>query len=127
MRSRGAAFRTLTICTIGACSTNSSFASSSGLPGSAARSLTSAGWTALPCTTAALIFKTGVVLTNVVRVLASATGSFDVYATAGGVYRAVERPTYEDLVRSQIDAARDKSGPGDLQKLLRSGDSWVVK
>ena len=62
IRSRGAAFSTLTICTIGACSMKSSFAYSSGLPGSAASSVTSAGLIARPCTTAALIFSVGAVL-----------------------------------------------------------------
>src|SRR6185436_3288094 len=78
IRSRGAAFSTLTICTIGACSTNSSLASSSGLPGSAASSVTSAGCAARPCTSAALIFSVGAVLANVVSALASATGSVSV-------------------------------------------------
>src|SRR5262245_23165997 len=75
IKSRGAAFSTLTIWTIGACSRKSSFAYSSGLPGSAASSVTSAGLTARPWTIAALIFSVGAVLTNVVSVLASATGS----------------------------------------------------
>ena len=39
MRSRGAALSTLTICTIGACSTKSSLASSSGRPGIEASSI----------------------------------------------------------------------------------------
>src|SRR4029077_13457905 len=82
IKSRGAAFSTLTIWTIGACSRKSSFAYSSGLPGSAASSVTSAGFTARPWTIAALIFSVGAVLPNVVSVLASATGSVFVYATA---------------------------------------------
>src|SRR4029434_3131392 len=43
IRSLGTALKPLTICTIGACSTNNNFAYSSGLPGKAARSITSAG------------------------------------------------------------------------------------
>ncbi len=43
-----------------------------------------------------------------------------------GVYRAVERPAYEELSRAQMAAAREKLGNGDLQKLLRAGDSWTV-
>ena len=75
IRSRGAAFSTLTSCTIGACSRNSSFAYSSGLPGSVASSVTSAGLIARPCTTAALICSVGAVFANVVSAFASATGS----------------------------------------------------
>ena len=43
-----------------------------------------------------------------------------------GIFRAVERATYEDLMVSQIDAAIAKGGPGNLAKLLNSGDTWVV-
>jgi 2-oxoglutarate ferredoxin oxidoreductase subunit beta len=43
-----------------------------------------------------------------------------------GVFRAIERPTYEVMLRDQIATARAKSGPGDLEKLLNSGDTWVV-
>ena len=43
-----------------------------------------------------------------------------------GVFRAVETPTYEDLVMDQIAAAREKSGPGDLEQLFASGDTWEV-
>jgi 2-oxoglutarate ferredoxin oxidoreductase subunit beta len=39
-----------------------------------------------------------------------------------GVFRAVERPVYEDLVTQQIE----RSGPGDLAALLRSGETWDV-
>ncbi len=74
-KSRGAAFSTLTSCTIGACSRNSSFAYSSGLLGSEARSATSAGFTARPWTTAALIRSTGTVFMKVVSTFARPTGS----------------------------------------------------
>ncbi len=43
-----------------------------------------------------------------------------------GVFRAVERPSYEDLVAAQVDQARERSGPGDLAELLRSGETWDV-
>lgn len=43
-----------------------------------------------------------------------------------GVFRAVERPTYEEIVDSQIAAASAK-GRGDLASLLASGDTWEVK
>lgn len=44
-----------------------------------------------------------------------------------GIFRAVERPTYEDMMMDQIEAAIAKSGPGSLEKLLNSGDTWVVE
>jgi 2-oxoglutarate/2-oxoacid ferredoxin oxidoreductase subunit beta len=43
-----------------------------------------------------------------------------------GVFRAVERPTYESMVVDQIAAARARSGPGDVMKLIHSGDTWTV-
>ncbi len=43
-----------------------------------------------------------------------------------GVFRKVARPTYEDLVHGQIQAAREQKGPGDLKKLIYSGDIWDV-
>jgi 2-oxoglutarate ferredoxin oxidoreductase subunit beta len=44
-----------------------------------------------------------------------------------GVFRAVERATYEDLMAGQIDSAVAKSGPGSLEKLINSGDTWLVE
>jgi 2-oxoglutarate/2-oxoacid ferredoxin oxidoreductase subunit beta len=44
-----------------------------------------------------------------------------------GVFRAVERPTYEAMVVDQIAAARARSGPGDVMKLIHSGDTWTVE
>jgi 2-oxoglutarate ferredoxin oxidoreductase subunit beta len=42
-----------------------------------------------------------------------------------GIFRQVERPTYDDLAREQLDAAR-AAGPADLAQLLRGSDTWVV-
>jgi 2-oxoglutarate/2-oxoacid ferredoxin oxidoreductase subunit beta len=44
-----------------------------------------------------------------------------------GIFRAVERPSYEELMVDQIDAAIAKVGPGNLEKLINSGDTWVVQ
>jgi 2-oxoglutarate ferredoxin oxidoreductase subunit beta len=46
--------------------------------------------------------------------------------TAIGVFRAVERPTYDDLLNDQIHQAVDSQGAGDLGELLRGTDTWVV-
>lgn len=43
-----------------------------------------------------------------------------------GVFRAVERPTYEELLEEQIQTAIRQQGRGDLENLLRSGDTWVI-
>ena len=43
-----------------------------------------------------------------------------------GVLRAVDRPTYEDGMAEQIDAARERHGEGDVAALLRAGDTWTV-
>ncbi len=44
-----------------------------------------------------------------------------------GIFRTIERATYEDMMVDQIDASIAKSGPGSLEKLLNSGDTWVVE
>jgi hypothetical protein len=44
-----------------------------------------------------------------------------------GVFRDVQRPVYGDLMTQQIAGATDRSGPGDLEKLLHSGDTWDVR
>ena len=43
-----------------------------------------------------------------------------------GVFRAVGRPTYEQLVQDQLLTAQERQGPGDLAKLLASGGTWEV-
>ena len=43
-----------------------------------------------------------------------------------GVFRDVIRPSYGALVHEQLDAVIAKDGPGDLEKLLNSGDTWIV-
>jgi 2-oxoglutarate/2-oxoacid ferredoxin oxidoreductase subunit beta len=43
-----------------------------------------------------------------------------------GVFRKVEQPSYDELMASQLDAARAKSGPGDLAGLLAGSDTWEV-
>ena len=43
-----------------------------------------------------------------------------------GVFRDVERPIYEVEVQRQLAAASEKSGPGDLAKLIASGATWTV-
>ena len=48
------------------------------------------------------------------------------YPVPIGVFRDVEKPTYEDMMAEQIESAIQKKGPGDLEKLINSGDTWVI-
>ena len=43
-----------------------------------------------------------------------------------GVFRCVERPTYEDELVAQVDAAVKARGSGRLDELLNSGEVWTV-
>jgi 2-oxoglutarate ferredoxin oxidoreductase subunit beta len=43
-----------------------------------------------------------------------------------GVLRRTQRPTHDQLMQRQLDDAVTRQGPGDLQELLLSGESWVV-
>ena len=43
-----------------------------------------------------------------------------------GVFRAVEKPVYEEMLMGQLAAARAKRGPGQLSKLFHEGDTWKV-
>jgi 2-oxoglutarate ferredoxin oxidoreductase subunit beta len=43
-----------------------------------------------------------------------------------GIFRQVERPTYDALMREQLDEAIAQQGPGDLVALLGSGDTWRI-
>ena len=44
-----------------------------------------------------------------------------------GIFRAVERPTYDELVNNQIKEVTEKKGPGDLEALFNTGDTWTVE
>lgn len=43
-----------------------------------------------------------------------------------GVFRDIERPSYDRLVRDQVGAVIEQQGPGDLQALLTGADTWLV-
>ena len=46
--------------------------------------------------------------------------------TPVGVFRDVERPSYELEVQRQLATAAERNGPGDLAALLNSGAAWDV-
>jgi 2-oxoglutarate ferredoxin oxidoreductase subunit beta len=43
-----------------------------------------------------------------------------------GVFRSIQRPTYDEMLRDQVSASIARTGPGDLEKLINAGDTWVV-
>jgi 2-oxoglutarate/2-oxoacid ferredoxin oxidoreductase subunit beta len=43
-----------------------------------------------------------------------------------GVFRQVERPSYDELMATQISDARARKGEGDLAALLAGSDTWQV-
>jgi 2-oxoglutarate ferredoxin oxidoreductase subunit beta len=51
----------------------------------------------------------------------------DQFPTPFGVFRQLEQDTFEDLLVRQIEFVKQRKGPGDLNKLLQSGDSWMVE
>ncbi len=48
------------------------------------------------------------------------------FPVALGVFRNIERPTYDELMLSQIAASTVQRGRGDVAKLLNSGTTWEV-
>ena len=44
-----------------------------------------------------------------------------------GVFRAIEKPCYEEMLQQQVDDATEQRGAGDLKALLHSGDTWTVE
>ena len=44
-----------------------------------------------------------------------------------GVLHRTERPTYEEQVHRQIADVTTEKGPGDLDALLRSGETWTIE
>ncbi len=43
-----------------------------------------------------------------------------------GVFRDIDRPTYDDMINSQVEDAVSEKGAGELQNLFHSGDTWNV-
>jgi 2-oxoglutarate ferredoxin oxidoreductase subunit beta len=43
-----------------------------------------------------------------------------------GIFRQVQKPTYDEQVLRQNQIAREQRGPGDLAKLYRKADTWEV-
>ncbi|MFJ2028480.1 2-oxoacid:ferredoxin oxidoreductase subunit beta [Streptosporangium sp. NPDC087985] len=43
-----------------------------------------------------------------------------------GVFRSVERPSYDELMAAQLEEAAGERGRGDLDELLLAGDTWRI-
>jgi len=50
-----------------------------------------------------------------------------VFPECVGVYRAVQRPTYDEMVNHQIEDAIQTRGRGKLEDLFANDDTWVVE
>jgi 2-oxoglutarate/2-oxoacid ferredoxin oxidoreductase subunit beta len=44
-----------------------------------------------------------------------------------GIFRSVNRPTYDDEMNAQLRQAHDSLGPGDLDALITGPDSWTIE
>jgi 2-oxoglutarate ferredoxin oxidoreductase subunit beta len=49
------------------------------------------------------------------------------FPTPIGVFRTVKRMSYDEGANAQIETAKKRLGPGDLEAILNRGDTWVVK
>jgi 2-oxoglutarate ferredoxin oxidoreductase subunit beta len=47
-------------------------------------------------------------------------------ATPIGVFRDVDRPSYDELMAAQLESATEKRGAGELAALIGSGDTWEI-
>jgi 2-oxoglutarate ferredoxin oxidoreductase subunit beta len=47
-------------------------------------------------------------------------------ATPIGVFRDVDRPSYDELMAAQLESATEKRGVGELAALVGSGDTWEI-
>jgi 2-oxoglutarate ferredoxin oxidoreductase subunit beta len=49
------------------------------------------------------------------------------YPVPFGVFRDIDRPTYEDGVLGQVTRAQDQKGVGRLADLYEAADTWTVQ
>ncbi|GAA4963096.1 2-oxoacid:ferredoxin oxidoreductase subunit beta [Pseudonocardia tropica] len=50
----------------------------------------------------------------------------DLTHTVTGIFRNVDRTTYDDAARAQVQQAKDKNPTADLQTLLNGHDTWTI-
>ena len=44
-----------------------------------------------------------------------------------GIFQSIDKPTYDGQLTAQIEFAKQKFGVGDVDKLLKGEDSWVIE
>ena len=44
-----------------------------------------------------------------------------------GVFRCIEKPTYDEMLNDQVRMSIEKKGKGDLEKILYTDDVWTVQ
>ena len=44
-----------------------------------------------------------------------------------GIFRCIEKPTYDEMMNDQVKASVEKKGKGSLEKLLYTNDAWTVE
>jgi len=44
-----------------------------------------------------------------------------------GIFRAIDRPIYDERLNAQVAQAQRTQGVGDLQKMFTEGETWVVE
>jgi 2-oxoglutarate ferredoxin oxidoreductase subunit beta len=50
----------------------------------------------------------------------------DLHHTVPGIFRDVERTTYDDAARAQVQQAHDEDPNPDLQAMLTDRDIWTI-
>jgi 2-oxoglutarate ferredoxin oxidoreductase subunit beta len=48
------------------------------------------------------------------------------FPMALGVFRAVDKPTYDELLMAQIASFQEQRGQGDIAQLLNAGTTWQI-
>jgi len=48
------------------------------------------------------------------------------YPVPVGTFRLIEKPTYDQMLESQVTQAKEKQGEGDLRKILFGTETWTV-
>ena len=59
------------------------------------------------------------------HIIANWTSNPDLPEPIGVIY-SIDKPTYNQDMVDQINDAKDKKGPGNVQDLLNAGDTWKV-
>ena len=61
------------------------------------------------------------------RALAEFRVSPDEMPVPFGVFRCIEKPTYDDMMNDQVKMLLEKKGPGKLEDLFKAEDIWTVE